>query len=122
MGFVIGQENCLFLYVWTPTLKPEAGPPVMVWIHGGYLHMLSRGEEGYSLREELAAMTEVVYISFNYRLNSLGFLTLKLLLSGNYGFMDQIAALKWVQRNIHVFGGDPNQVTMFGQSSSNVGC
>lgn len=79
MGFVIGQENCLFLYVWTPTLKPEAGPPVMVWIHCGYVHMLSREEEGYSLREELAAMTEVVYISFNYRLNSLGFLTLKLL-------------------------------------------
>uniref|UniRef100_A0A8C7U9T9 Carboxylesterase type B domain-containing protein n=1 Tax=Oncorhynchus mykiss TaxID=8022 RepID=A0A8C7U9T9_ONCMY len=125
MGLVKGQENCLFLNVWTPTLKPEAGPPVMVWNHGGYLHLLT--------------MTEVGYISFNDRFNSLGFLTLKLLgemgLSqaslisnwcpaflfppGNYGFMDQIAALKWVQRNIHVFGGDPNQVTIFGQSSSN---
>uniref|UniRef100_A0AAZ3SC33 Carboxylesterase type B domain-containing protein n=1 Tax=Oncorhynchus tshawytscha TaxID=74940 RepID=A0AAZ3SC33_ONCTS len=120
MGLVKGQENCLFLNVWTPTLKPEAGPPVMVWNHGGYLHLLT--------------MTEVGYISFNDRFNSLGFLTLKLLgesnthtvhthaHAGNYGFMDQIAVLKWVQRNIHVFGGDPNQVTIFGQSSSNVGC
>ncbi|XP_019899690.1 para-nitrobenzyl esterase isoform X1 [Esox lucius] len=123
-GRVMGQEDCLYLNVWTPTLKPEAGLPVMVWIHGGYLHMLSGGEPGYSPTEELAARTEVVYVSFNYRLNALGFLALELLregsptnTSGNYGFMDQIAALEWVQRNIHVFGGDPNKVTIFGQSS-----
>ncbi|XP_074513586.1 para-nitrobenzyl esterase [Sebastes fasciatus] len=123
-GRVMGQEDCLFINVWTPTLRPDAKLPVMVWIHGGYLHMLSGGEPGYSPTEQLAADTGVVYVSFNYRLNAFGFLALEMLregspknTSGNYGFMDQIAALKWVQRNIHVFGGDPGKVTIFGQSS-----
>ncbi|XP_049928306.1 para-nitrobenzyl esterase isoform X2 [Epinephelus moara] len=121
---VMGQEDCLFINVWTPTLQPEAKLPVMVWIHGGYLHMLSGGEQGYSPTEKLAADTGMVYISFNYRLNAFGFMALEILregspknTSGNYGFMDQIAALKWVQRNIHVFGGDPGKVTIIGQSS-----
>ncbi|KAK5934868.1 hypothetical protein CgunFtcFv8_020282 [Champsocephalus gunnari] len=98
--------------------------PVMVWIHGGFLHMLSGGEPGYSPTEKLAADTEMVFVSFNYRLNAFGFMALNMLregspsnTSGNYGFMDQIAALKWVQENIHVFGGDPEKVTIFGQSS-----
>ncbi|XP_026233587.1 para-nitrobenzyl esterase isoform X2 [Anabas testudineus] len=122
-GKVMGQEDCLFINVWTPTLQPDAKLPVMVWIHGGYLHMLSGGEQGYSPTEKLAADTQMVYVSFNYRLNAFGFLALEILrdasnkTSGNYGFMDQIAALKWVQRNIHVFGGDPGKVTIFGQSS-----
>ncbi|KAK2854327.1 hypothetical protein Q5P01_006988 [Channa striata] len=123
-GKVMGQEDCLFLNVWTPTLQTDAKLPVMVWIHGGFLHMLSGGEPGYSPTEKLAADTGVVYVSFNYRLNAFGFLALEVLregspknTSGNYGFMDQIAALKWVQRNIHVFGGDPGKVTIFGQSS-----
>lgn len=123
-GKVMGQEDCLFINVWTPTLQPEAKLPVMVWIHGGYLHMLSGGEQGYSPTEKLAADTGMVYISFNYRLNAFGFMALEILregspknTSGNYGFMDQIAALKWVQRNIHVFGGDPGKVTIIGQSS-----
>ncbi|KAM6950519.1 para-nitrobenzyl esterase [Lycodopsis pacificus] len=123
-GKVMGQEDCLFLNVWTPTLQPDAKLPVVVWIHGGFLHMLSGGERGYSPTEKLAADTEMVYVSFNYRLNAFGFLALEILregspknTSGNYGFMDQIAALKWVQRNIHVFGGDPEKVTILGQSS-----
>ncbi|KAM9317964.1 para-nitrobenzyl esterase [Pholidichthys leucotaenia] len=123
-GKVMGKEDCLFINVWTPTLQPDAKLPVMVWIHGGYLHMLSGGEPGYSPTEELAVKTGIVYVSFNYRLNAFGFLALEMLregsprnTSGNYGFLDQIAALKWVQRNIHVFGGDPGKVTIFGQSS-----
>ncbi|XP_023134994.2 para-nitrobenzyl esterase [Amphiprion ocellaris] len=123
-GKVMGQEDCLFINVWTPSLQPNAKLPVMVWIHGGYLHMLSGGEPGYSPTEKLAADTEMVYVSFNYRLNAFGFMALEMLregsprnTSGNYGFLDQIAALKWVQRNIHVFGGDPGKVTIFGQSS-----
>ncbi|XP_028257013.1 uncharacterized protein LOC114433004 [Parambassis ranga] len=123
-GKTLGQEDCLFINVWTPTLQPEAKLPVMVWIHGGYLHMLSGGEPAYSPTEKLAADTKMVYVSFNYRLNAFGFLALEMLregsprnTSGNYGFLDQIAALKWVQRNIHVFGGDPGRVTIFGQSS-----
>uniref|UniRef100_A0A3Q2ZJJ5 Carboxylic ester hydrolase n=1 Tax=Kryptolebias marmoratus TaxID=37003 RepID=A0A3Q2ZJJ5_KRYMA len=121
---VMGQEDCLFINVWTPILQPDAKLPVMVWIHGGYLQMLSGGERGYSPNERLAAETGMVYVSFNYRLNAFGFLALEMLregspknTSGNYGFLDQIAALKWVQRNIHVFGGDPKRVTIFGQSS-----
>lgn len=123
-GRVTGREDCLFINVWTPTLRPDARLPVMVWIHGGFLHMLSGGEPGYSPTERLAADTATVYVSFNYRLNAFGFMALQLLrdgsptnTSGNYGFMDQIAALKWVQTNIHVFGGDPGRVTIFGQSS-----
>ncbi|XP_068438538.1 para-nitrobenzyl esterase [Clinocottus analis] len=123
-GRPAGQEDCLFLNVWTPSLRPDARLPVMVWIHGGGLHTLSGGERGYSPTEELAAHTQLVYVSFNYRLNAFGFLALQVLregspknTSGNYGFMDQIAALEWVQRNIHVFGGDPEKVTIFGQSS-----
>uniref|UniRef100_A0A3P9HFY3 Carboxylic ester hydrolase n=2 Tax=Oryzias latipes TaxID=8090 RepID=A0A3P9HFY3_ORYLA len=123
-GKVTGQEDCLFINVWTPTLRPDARLPVVVWIHGGYLQALSGGEQGYSPTEELAAATGVVYVSFNYRLNAFGFMALELLregsprnTSGNYGFLDQIAALKWVQRNIRAFGGDPAKVTIFGQSS-----
>lgn len=123
-GKVMGQEDCLFINVWTPSLLPDAKLPVMVWIHGGYLHALSGGEKDYSPTEQLAADTGIVYVSFNYRLNAFGFMALELLrggspknTSGNYGFMDQIAALKWVQRNIQVFGGDPGKVTIFGQSS-----
>uniref|UniRef100_A0A1A8CN07 Carboxylic ester hydrolase n=1 Tax=Nothobranchius kadleci TaxID=1051664 RepID=A0A1A8CN07_NOTKA len=123
-GKVMGHEDCLFINVWTPTLQPGAKLPVMVWIHGGYLQMLSGGEPGYSPTEKLAADTKMVYVSFNYRLNAFGFMALEMLregsprnTSGNYGFLDQIAALKWVQRNIHVFGGDPGRVTIVGQSS-----
>lgn len=123
-GKVMGREDCLFINVWTPTLQADAKLPVVVWIHGGFLHKLSGGEQGYSPTEKLAADTGTVYVSFNYRLNAFGFLALEILregspknTSGNYGFMDQIAALKWVQRNIHVFGGDPGKVTIFGHSS-----
>ncbi|XP_030622438.1 uncharacterized protein si:ch211-71n6.4 [Chanos chanos] len=123
-GHVMGQEDCLHLSVWTPSLQPAEPLPVMVWIHGGYLHMLSGQEKGYSPTEELAVHTQTVYVSMNYRLNAFGFMALELLregsptnTSGNYGFMDQILALQWVQKNIHIFGGDPGKVTIFGQSS-----
>ncbi|XP_076846563.1 para-nitrobenzyl esterase [Brachyhypopomus gauderio] len=121
---VLGQEDCLHLSVWTPNLWPSEALPVMVWLHGGYLHMLSGQEKGYSPTEELAARTQTVFVSLNYRLNAFGFMALDILregsptnTSGNYGFMDQIQVLKWIQRNIHVFGGDPTKVTIFGQSS-----
>lgn len=123
-GTVRGQEDCLFLNVWTPSLRPATPLPVVVWVHGGYLHMLSGGEPGYSPTERLAAQTNLVYVSFNYRLNAFGFMALETLrpgspsnTSGNYGFMDQILALQWVQKNIHLFGGDPDKVTLLGQSS-----
>lgn len=82
-GKTAGQEDCLFVNVWTPTLRPEAKLPVMVWIHGGYLHMLSGGEPAYSPTEKLAADTQMVYVSFNYRLNAFGFLALEMLREGS---------------------------------------
>lgn len=82
-GKVIGQEGCLFINVWTPTLKADANLPVMVWIHGGYLHMFSGSEQAYSPTEKLAAETGMVYVSFNYRLNAFGFLALEILREGS---------------------------------------
>ena len=79
----VGSENCLFLNVWTPSLEPEAALPVMVWIHGGYLTLLSGGEPGYAPSARLAAETGVVYVSFNYRLSALGFLALEILREGS---------------------------------------
>ncbi|XP_069479286.1 para-nitrobenzyl esterase-like isoform X2 [Ambystoma mexicanum] len=123
-GTVMGMEDCLYLNIWTPSLAPEAKLPVMVWIHGGYLHIFSGSEDGYSPTEELAMKTNIVHVSFNYRLNAFGYMALSLLregsptnTSGNYGFMDQIAALEWIKKNIHAFGGDPEKVTIYGQSS-----
>nr|XP_005987005.1 PREDICTED: para-nitrobenzyl esterase-like isoform X1 [Latimeria chalumnae]XP_014343873.1 PREDICTED: para-nitrobenzyl esterase-like isoform X1 [Latimeria chalumnae] len=123
-GTVLGEEDCLYLNVWTPSLQKEAKLPVMVWIHGGYLHMLSGSQKGYAPSEELAKETNAVYVSFNYRLNAFGFMALEVLrqnspknTSGNYGFLDQIEVLHWVKNNIQVFGGDPEKVTIFGQSS-----
>ncbi|KAM4617615.1 para-nitrobenzyl esterase-like isoform 2-T2 [Discoglossus pictus] len=123
-GTVMGSEDCLYLNVWTPSLDHEAKLPVMVWIHGGYLHILSGSEPGYSPTEKLAVHSQMVHVSMNYRLNAFGFMALNTLregsptnTSGNYGFMDQVAALLWVQKNIKNFGGDPNKVTIYGQSS-----
>ncbi|KAM9481130.1 fumonisin B1 esterase [Clarias gariepinus] len=123
-GRVMGREDCLYLNVWTPSLQPTDALPVMVWIHGGNLHMLSGQEKGYSPTEELAKRTQTVFVSLNYRLNAFGFMALETLrkdsstnTSGNYGFMDQILALQWVQKNIHVFGGDPTKITIFGETS-----
>jgi para-nitrobenzyl esterase len=118
------DENCLSLNVVTPDPAP-VGAPVMVWIHGG--GFISR--DGLFARvtrgDRLAAAGAVVVVSFNYRLGPLGFLAHPALTaedpghpsSGNYGIEDQVAALEWVQRNIAAFGGDPGDVTIFGQSA-----
>lgn len=120
---ISGSEDCLYLNVWTPTMNRNANLPVMVWIHGGSLTELSGNFPTYSPSEEVAEATNMVYVSMNYRLNAFGFMTLStpLRLTGNYGFMDQILALKWVQDNIRNFGGNPNLVTLFGQSSGATG-
>jgi len=114
------NEDCLYLNVWTPAQHPDAPLPVMVWIHGG-AYMLGSGAmyDGAAL-----ARQGVVVVTINYRLGPLGFLAHPLLskesphgVSGNYGLLDQIAALQWVQRNIHAFGGNPECVTIFGESA-----
>lgn len=122
---VIGHEDCLFINVWTPK-KRSTGQllPVLVFIHGGFLLYLSGNWQGLHPSPELVVDMNIVGVSFNYRLNAFGFLALNSLAdalpsktSGNYGFMDQILALKWVQANIEKFGGDPKSVTLMGSSS-----
>jgi para-nitrobenzyl esterase len=115
------SEDCLYLNVWAPNFRRPEKIPVMVWIHGG------GNVEGSSEIPPLApALTRkgVVVVSVEYRLGILGFLAHPALsaesqrhTSGNYGLLDQVAALAWVQRNIASFGGDPRKVTIFGESS-----
>ncbi|HWR30797.1 MAG TPA: carboxylesterase family protein [Negativicutes bacterium] len=116
------SEDCLYLNIWTPAPQPQAKLPVMFWIHGGGFNFGGTSLPEYE-GKNLAAKG-VVVVTVNYRLGPLGFLVHPLLdkestsgTSGNYGLLDQIAALKWVQRNIEAFGGDPAQVTIFGQSA-----
>lgn len=122
----VGSEDCLFLNVWTPSLYPANPLPVMFWIHGGFLLSGNGNQQdvGYAPSSQLADDMNIVFVSVNYRLHAFGFMALKILedispthTSGNYGLMDIIAGLEWVKENIRNFGGDPNQVTIFGQSS-----
>ena len=114
------SEDCLYLNVYTPAARSSfGGRPVLVWIHGGGLEQ--DGARNYD-GTKLAADGTVV-VTINYRLGALGFLAHPALASrpggsaGNYGLMDQQAALRWVQRNIARFGGDPDNVTIAGQSA-----
>lgn len=110
------SEDCLTLNVWTPKPAKGAKLPVMVWIHGGGFV----GGSGTLPETDgaLLARRDVVIVSFNYRLGRFGFFAHPALgQGGNWGLMDQIAALKWVQRNIASFGGDPAKVTIFGESA-----
>lgn len=116
------DEDCLYLNVWTASLEPREKMPVMVWIHGG---ALTRGSgAGATYNGVNLAKKGVVLVSVNYRLGPLGYLAHPGLTaesehgsSGNYGVLDQIASLKWVQENIASFGGDPENVTIFGESA-----
>ncbi|MCA9771372.1 MAG: carboxylesterase family protein, partial [Myxococcales bacterium] len=116
-------EDCLYLNVWTPADPPAEPLPVMLWLHGGSNVSGSASFLAYDGRP-LSEAGDVVVVTINYRLGSLGFMAHEALsaespdgVSGNYGLLDQIAALQWVQRNAAAFGGDPNQVTLFGESA-----
>jgi para-nitrobenzyl esterase len=116
------SEDCLYLNIWTPANSADDKLPVMFWIHGGGFiigHGSAPAYEGENL-----ARKGVVVVTINYRLGVFGFFALPELTaesphhaSGNYGLMDQIAALQWVKKNIAAFGGDPKNVTIFGQSA-----
>ncbi|MBW8785030.1 MAG: carboxylesterase/lipase family protein [Novosphingobium sp.] len=115
-----GSEDCLFLNVWTPEASPRGRRPVMVWLHGGGFAIGSAGDAQYD-GAALARKGGVVVVTLNHRLNALGYLYLGALDplfadSGNSGTLDQVLALEWVRDNIAAFGGDPGNVTIFGQS------
>ena len=116
------SEDCLYLNVWTTNPGQTAKRPVMVWIYGG------SNMNGYSHEPEYLghnfARRGVIYVSLNYRVGVLGFMAHAGLsaespngVSGNYGILDQIAALQWVKNNIAAFGGDPDNITVFGESA-----
>ena len=117
------SENCLYLNIWaSPVSNPDAKLPVVVWIYGGGFTLGSSGMAMYD--GENVARKGTIFVSFNYRVGILGNLAHPELTaesphhaSGNYGLMDQVAALQWVKRNIAQFGGDPDNVTITGQSA-----
>ena len=118
-------EDCLYLNVWTPAKSPTERVPVLVWIYGGGFSFGSSSSpvhDGAHL-----ARKGVVLVSINYRVGPLGFLALPGLsaesprhVSGNYGLLDLIAGLQWVRKNIAAFGGDPDKVTIFGESAGGI--
>jgi len=116
------SEDCLYLNLWMPENHPQGKLPVMVWIHGGGFVAGSSSEP----RQDAGNLSKkgVMVVSFNYRLGVFGFFAHPELTkesehnaSGNYGLLDQVAALQWVKDNIAVFGGDPDNVTIFGESA-----
>src|SRR5690625_46310 len=114
------SEDCLNLNIWSPEAY-EKRRPVMVWIHGGAF-MRGSGSSGTYDGTSVSANGDVVVVTFNYRLGVMGFLHLddindEYTSSGNCGILDQVAALKWVKENIDSFGGDPNRITVFGESA-----
>ena len=123
-GSVPFTEDCLYLNIWTPAAgKTGKKLPVAMWIHGGGLR------EGFAYEPEMDggedwASRGVILVQITYRLGSIGFFSHPLLsaesphgVSGNYGLLDQVAALKWIHNNIEQFGGDPDNITIFGQSA-----
>ena len=119
------SEDCLYLNVWTPTKSVSDRIPVLVWIYGGGFNGGSTSDPTCS--GEKLAKKGVVLVSIAYRVGHLGFLAHPELsaenpnhVSGNYGLLDMIAGLQWVQKNIAAFGGDPNKVTIFGESAGGI--
>jgi para-nitrobenzyl esterase len=118
------SEDCLYLNVWTPVVSQTAKLPVMVWIHGGGFVAGATNQPVFNGAR--LAERGVVVVSVAYRVGVLGFLAHPELsrerdgISGNYGLLDQIAGLQWVQENITSFGGDPGNVTIFGESAGGI--
>jgi para-nitrobenzyl esterase len=121
-GTTTPSEDCLVLNIWAPAKRRAKKAAVMVWIHGG--GFLNGGSSATVYDGSAFARNGVVFVTFNYRLGRFGFFAHPALTKenpagplGNYTYMDEIAVLKWVQRNIAAFGGDPSNVTVFGESA-----
>ncbi|XP_075975673.1 uncharacterized protein LOC142976270 [Anticarsia gemmatalis] len=114
-----GTEDCLYLNVYTPTITPAKPLPVMIFIHGGAFVGGSGEDDFYG--PQFLVNKGVILVTINYRLEVLGYLCLNSEdVPGNAGMKDQVAALRWVNKNIANFGGDPNNVTIFGESAGGV--
>jgi para-nitrobenzyl esterase len=122
------DEDCLYLNIWTPA-SDNGRRPVLLWIHGGAF-VIGSGSQPVFDTGLLAARGDVVYVTINYRLGALGFMNLeevtggKIPATGNEGLLDQVTALQWVHDNIAAFGGDPDNITVFGESAGgmSIGC
>jgi para-nitrobenzyl esterase len=119
------SEDCLYLNIWSPAKTPKDKLPVFVWIYGGGFSSGSAACTVYDGEE--MSKKGIIFVSINYRVGVLGFLVHPELnnesenkVSGNYGLLDQVAALKWINRNIEAFGGDPQKVTIAGQSAGSM--
>ena len=119
------SEDCLYLNVWTPAKRNTKGLPVLLYFYGGGFVAGDGSEPRYD--GESMSKKGIVVVTCNYRLNIFGFLAHPELssespykASGNYGLLDQVAALKWVQKNIAAFGGDPRKVTIAGESAGSI--
>jgi para-nitrobenzyl esterase len=118
----VQSEDCLFLNVWAPVDEPERARPVMVWLHGGAYTFGSGSQPAYD-GHTLVEGGDVVVVTLNYRIGALGFLDLSGLATdevpfdGNLALKDVLLALRWVQDNVAAFGGDPDRVTVFGESA-----
>jgi len=124
---VTPAEDCLGINLWKPAAASERPLPVLVWIYGG--GFVNGGSSPAVYDGSAFAKNGIIFVSFNYRLGRFGFFAHPALTAeaheygepvGNYGYLDQIAALKWIQNNIAGFGGDPNNVTIFGESAGGV--
>lgn len=122
---IVGSEDCLYLNIWAPQDVPTEGLPVMVWIHGGGNTLGTASS--FTSMPELVGPQKVVVVSLNYRLGVLGWFSHPALKSGdslddsgNYGTLDLIQGLAWINENIAAFGGDPDRVTIFGESAGGV--
>lgn len=119
------SEDCLYLNIWSPAKTPKDNLPVLVWIYGGGFSFGSTSEPVYS--GENLAKKGVILVSVAYRVGQMGFLAHPELsaespnhVSGNYGLLDMIAGLQWIQKNIKAFGGNPDKVTIFGESAGGI--
>ncbi|KZC13030.1 Esterase FE4 [Dufourea novaeangliae] len=113
---IIGDDDCLYLNVYTPTIEPGSKRAVMVWIHGGGFMYGNGNSDIYG--PDYLIRKDIVLVTINYRVGILGFLNLENEIApGNQGLKDQVMALRWVKDNISNFGGDPDNVTIFGESA-----
>jgi len=125
-GDELAGEDCLYLNIWAPAAaKAGAKLPVVVWIYGGAFNLGSASSAIYA--GDALAKKGVIYVAANYRLGIMGFLAHPEATkesghgaSGNWGFLDQVASLKWIRKNIAAFGGDPSNVTLIGQSAGSM--